>query len=86
MSIVLDLPQELEIKLSAEASRHGVPLSEYVLQILSGGGHASTNVRNGTELLTYWQQEGLVGTRPEIVDSQKYARDLRAEAERRGQP
>lgn len=32
---MLDLPQELEEELSAEAARLNLPLSEYVLRILS---------------------------------------------------
>jgi hypothetical protein len=86
MTIVLDLPQELETKLSAEASRCGVPLQEYLLLILSNGGGDSGRFRTGAELMAYWQQSGVVGTRTDIGNSQEHARSLRAEAEQRGRP
>ena len=86
MSIVLHLPPELETKLAAEASRQNVPLADYLLRILSNGGQAVQGVRTGAELVAYWQQAGVVGIRPEISDSQEYARRLRAEAERRERP
>jgi hypothetical protein len=40
-------------------------------------------IRNGTDLVAYWQQEGIIGSRPDITDSQEYARALRRKAERR---
>ena len=83
MSIVLHLPSELESKLTAEASRLGVPVSDYLVRILSNGGQASQTVRNGAELVSYWQQAGIVGARADIGDSQQHARALRAEAEQR---
>jgi hypothetical protein len=42
--------------------------------------------RNGAELLTYWQNEGLIGTRPDIVDASEHARALRQRAEHRERP
>jgi hypothetical protein len=38
---------------------------------------------DGAELVTYWRQENLIGSRPEIPDSQQHARKLRSRAERR---
>jgi hypothetical protein len=86
MSITLDLPPELEKKLAAEASRQGVPLSDYLLRVLSNGGQAAPSFRTGAELVAYWQQAGVVGSRADIGDSQQHARELRAEAERRERP
>jgi hypothetical protein len=83
MTIAIDLPQELEKKLSAEASKHGLPLADYVLQVLSNGGKGSRDAGNGADLVSYWQDEGLVGSRLDIDDSQLRARSLREEAERR---
>lgn len=37
----------------------------------------------GTELVEYWQTEGLIGARPDITDSQEYARQIREHAEQR---
>jgi hypothetical protein len=77
MSLVLDLPAELETALAAEAARLGLPLPEYVLRLLSGGPAPNPTPRTGAELLTHWQDEGLVGTRPEIADGPAHARALR---------
>jgi hypothetical protein len=86
MTLVLDLPPELETELAAEAARLGLPLSEYVLRLLAGGRAPSPALRTGAELVTYWQGEGLVGTRPEIADSPAHARALREQAQRRVRP
>ena len=86
MSLVLDLPPELETELAAEAARIGLPLSEYAVRLLAGGLGPVPAPRNGAELLAYWQAEGLIGTRSEIADGPAHARDLRAQAQRREQP
>jgi predicted DNA-binding antitoxin AbrB/MazE fold protein len=39
--------------------------------------------QTGAELVAYWQQEGVSGSRPEITDSVAYAQALRREAETR---
>jgi hypothetical protein len=86
MSLVLDLPADLETELAAEAARFGLPLSEYVLRLLAGGRTMNPAPRTGAELLAYWQGESLIGTRPEIVDSPAHARALREQAQRRARP
>lgn len=69
MSIVLDLPPELESKLAARASEQGLPLPEYVLQLLNGEAAREPVVKTGADLLAYWQREGVIGSRPDIADS-----------------
>jgi hypothetical protein len=86
MSLVLNLPPELEAELTAEAAQLGLPLPEYALRLLAGGRGPSSTVRSGPELLAYWQAEGLVGTRPEIVDGPAHARSLREQAQTRKRP
>ena len=83
MSLVLDLPHELETELAAEAARFGLPLPEYAMRVLAGGRGPDAAPHNGAELLAYWQGEGLIGTRPEITDSPGHARNLREETQRR---
>jgi hypothetical protein len=83
MSLVLDIPAELERELAAEAARLGLPLPDYVLRLLAGGRTLSPTPRTGAELLAYWQSEGLVGTRSDIADSPAHARTLREQAQRR---
>ena len=86
MSLVLDLPPELESQLAAEAAQLGLPLSEYALRLLGGGRGPDPHPRTGAGLLAYWRAEGLVGTRPEIVDAPAHARSLREQAQRRVRP
>ena len=84
MRLTLDIPEELERELSVEAAQLGLSLAAYALRLLSTGRAVETAPKTGAELVAYWQHEGLIGTRPEIADSQKHARKLRATAERRG--
>jgi hypothetical protein len=86
MSLVLDLPAELEAELAAEAARLKLPLTEYVLRLLAGGRTPSPAPRTGAELLAYWQSESLVGTRTDIMDSPAHARALREQAQKRTRP
>jgi hypothetical protein len=86
MSLVLDLPPELESELAAEAARLGLPLSEYALRLLAGARGPSPALRDGAELVSYWQAESLVGTRPDIMDSAAHSRKLRDQAQRRARP
>ena len=83
MSITLDLPEELESELSAEAAQLGISLPEYVLRILSTGLVIGKRPKTGAELVEYWHNEGLIGTRLDIADSQAHARQIREQAERR---
>jgi hypothetical protein len=85
MNLTLELPQELEKELSAEAARLGLSLTAYVVRVLSTGRAVGNTPKTGTDLVAYWQNEALIGSRPEIVDSQKHARRLRNEAEGRSQ-
>jgi hypothetical protein len=86
MSLVVDLPTELETELAAEAARLGIPLAEYVLRLLASGRVPTPAPRSGAELLAYWQVENLIGTRPDIAESPAHARALREQAQRRARP
>lgn len=83
MAITLELPYELEQELSAEAERQGLPLAEYAVRILATARTVHLMPTTGAELVSYWQAEGLIGSNPDIDDSQARARELRAQAERR---
>ncbi|MEH1812902.1 MAG: hypothetical protein V7K26_34595 [Nostoc sp.] len=83
MSINLDLPPELENELFTEASRLNLPLAEYILRILSVRQVLANPPKTGAELVAYWQSEGVINSRPDITDSQAYARKLRHEAQTR---
>ena len=81
MTITLDLPQELEQELSVEAGKISLSLPEYILQLLAVRKFLEGQLRNGSELVSYWQSEGLINSRPEIKDNQEYARQIRYGAE-----
>lgn len=83
MSINLDLPPELENQLFTETSRLNLPLSEYILWILSVRQVLANPPKTGAELVAYWQSEGVINSRSDITDSQAYARKLRHEAQTR---
>jgi hypothetical protein len=79
MTIRLDLPPDLENELSTEASRLNLPLSEYILRVLSVRTVLSHPPKTGAELVAYWQSEGVINSRPDITDSQIHARHVRSE-------
>lgn len=83
MSISVDLPPELESELCTEASQLNLPLSEYILRVLLMRQDVGNPPKNGVELVAYWQSEGAIDSRPEITDSQAYARKLRDESQTR---
>ena len=78
MSLMLDLPADLENHLAAEAAECNLSLPEYVLRLLA----ERRRPRNGAELIAYWESEGLIGTRPDIADSPSHARALRERAQK----
>lgn len=83
MSLLLNLPSELAGDLSAEAQRLGLTLPEYVLCLLAKTRPERPRLKNGGDLLRYWQAERLIGTRTDISDSQQHARELRQQAQAR---
>lgn len=85
MTVTIELPQDLERELAKEAAKLSLPLSEYALRLLYSRQVAEKEPETGAELVTYWQEAGLIGTKKDIADSQAYARQLRSQAETREQ-
>lgn len=85
MSISIDIPSSLETELATEASNLNLPLSEYILRILSSRSSVRNTPKTGAELVNYWESVGVIGSRPDIANSQEHARELRNEAETRNQ-
>ncbi len=83
MTLTVELPPGLEDELVAEAGRLGLPLPEYALLVLSTGRVMANPPQSGSDLVRYWQKAGVIGSRPDISDSQEHARTLRAAAEKR---
>lgn len=83
MNITLDLPSELEEELYIEASQLKLPLAEYILRILEFRPFLQDPPKTGVELVAYWESVGVINSRPDITDSQEYARKLRHKSETR---
>jgi hypothetical protein len=83
MTLKLELSQDLESRLSTEATRLGLELEQYVLSLLRSSAAPAKSPVTGSELVAYWKREGLVGSRAEIGDSSAHARSLREKAQRR---
>ena len=96
MTLILEMTPEQEQKLALKAQQQGMDTRDYALAVLfheqAPGSSADEEIlplagplppANGTgaDLVAYWKREGLIGTRPDIEDSQKHARELRHKAE-----
>lgn len=96
MTLVLELPPDLERRVEEEAAREGVPAAEYAVRLLDRTLPSTTIARDeeeraspqpmpktGAELVAYWERLGLVGSRPDIEDSVATARALRERSQYR---
>lgn len=83
MSFLVEVTPELEAELTEEAQTLQLSLSEYAGQILAARPAANALPRNGADLVTYWKEVGVIGSRPEIEDAAEHARELRKKAESR---
>lgn len=71
MNINIELPSDLENELSTEASQLNLPLVEYILRVLSFRSFLHNLPTTGVELVTYWENVGVINSRPDISDSQE---------------
>ena len=78
MSVVLELPQKLLKELNSEAAKQNQDLNEYLTQLIQRG--RTVQFSTTSDILAYWKKEGLIGTRPANINSQKVARRLRKQA------
>jgi hypothetical protein len=88
MSIVVNLPAELEKTIAAEAAKAGMTVSDYVASrlaqgITTNGSHVSKRRLTGPELVQRWKELGLIGHRTDITDPEAHSRRLREAAQRR---
>lgn len=83
MTLTLELPLELEHDLNEEAERRGLSLPEYAMLVLATSIESGKQPANGSELVDFWQQEQLIGSRPDIEDTATFAQMLRRQAESR---
>ena len=90
MTLILDLTPEQERQIEDEARARNMDTRSYALARLFREREEEDSEDllppvNGTgaDLVAYWEREGLIGTRPDIKDSQEHARQIRRQAERR---
>lgn len=81
MSITLTLPKKLERELNDEAKARQKELPDYLVELIHQARDTSSpRFKSTTEVLAYWQAEGLINTRPRNTNSQQLARKLRKQA------
>ncbi len=85
MTVLLELPAELEQELSRAAEKAGMSLEDYSLRLLAMRSQPGDIPETGAELMDYWRRLGVIGMRTDIADSAKHARLIRAGAEDRTQ-
>ncbi|HUQ70185.1 MAG TPA: hypothetical protein VM165_11710, partial [Planctomycetaceae bacterium] len=70
MPQIVELPDDLANALTDEASQLGLSLPDYAVRLLTTARPVSAKVRSGADLIADWQAKGLIGCRPDILDSQ----------------
>lgn len=83
MTLMLELPVELEKELAAAAQEAGISLADYTLRLLAMRSSSEAEVKTGADLVAYWRKLDLIGTRGDLHDSQEHARQIRRRAEQR---
>jgi hypothetical protein len=86
MTMTLDLPPDLEARLTAEAARRGVSPEECLLEVLDTAVPREPHPLTPAEMVQQWEREGVIGIwadRTDLPESPEYARQLRHRAEQR---
>lgn len=87
MLLQLEIPEKLQSELVDEAIQVGLPLPDYALLLLMKRRITDLSdippIHSGSELVDYWERDGLIGTRYDIGNSQAHARILRERAQQR---
>jgi hypothetical protein len=73
MTLVLDLPAELDRDLAARAAELHLPLAEYAVRVLAGSGIASPTLATGAELVAYWKADAEFTKEASIIEKFAYA-------------
>jgi len=87
MSIVVNLPDELERTIAAQAAKAGMTVSDYVADRLAKAtavtATGETKARlSGAALVRRWRELGLIGYRSDVTDPEAHSRRLHEEAYR----
>lgn len=91
MAVTLELKPEIEAQLRDQAQKFGQSVEESLQEWIedrliqrSVVVPPDPSIKNGADLVAYWEREGLIGSwahRTDINDSIEYARQLRKKAE-----
>lgn len=65
----LELFVELEHDLNEEAKRRGISMAEYTLTEFTAGLATERRPTTDTELVAFWREEGLIGSRSNTEDT-----------------
>ena len=79
--LTIELNETAEERLRAGAEAKGVPAEAYARELLEG--FLSPSI--GERLVEQWREDGTIGSRPDIADSDAYASELRARAWKRSE-
>jgi len=83
MILELELPEQLQSELTDEAVQLDLTLSDYALLLLMKRRAAVLasvpQIQTGSELVNYWTQNGLIGTRDDedVASIRSYSRETR---------
>jgi len=81
MNTILAIPDALEMELHAQAAKLGIPMPQFALQLLKSGLAAIEKPKSGAEMVDYWINLGLIGSRADILDTEACYRDLRRQSQ-----
>ncbi len=84
MPMSLELSDEVATWLQLGATKSGITIQEYALRLLSPPKAPTRTFKDGASVVAYWEAMGVLGSRPDIEDSQVEARRLRELAQKRG--
>lgn len=80
MTLVLNLPPEIESRITGEAGRQGISESELVIQVLEDRFPAESVPKTPREAVDAWERQGILGSwGDERFDSPELVRRLRTE-------
>ena len=89
MTITLNVPIDMEMRLEEEAAKCEQPVEDYALSLIERNLPKPSSVpelKTGADVVAYWKANGLIGDwadHEDIGDSVEYARELRRQAQTR---
>ncbi len=79
MTLTIELSPD-EVQRVKQAWSQGVDVTTLIHRLLA---QLPAEPSIGLEIIAEWEREGVIGSRPEIVDSESHARQIREQAQQR---